>query len=226
MKGLPFQMIVGYGLLSTLWAKLDFGKKCIILPPAEVNKEPIVVESLFIQKEEGAWMQSVNCCDVSYPEIVPIELEDGTLVYPGAEANDVVEPEAEWSSSEREVGVPVYPEEMDEDHEFENFEHLALPEVRNVEFNNFLVSWKEKFKDSPGVAKGIEVKVYVDPSQPPIKEKPIRLSHAERVLAQEEVNRLLKEGVIEPSSSFWRANAFFVSKKTGGKRLVVNLKVS
>lgn len=224
MDGLPFQMLIGYGLMSKLGARLDFAQKRIVLPSSKVNEEPEVVESLVIQKVDTN--QCVHCCEVPYPEVVPIELEDGTMVYPGVDTEgEVTEAnELEWTSQEEEVGVPIYPSELDEFQEFEKYEHPDLDKSRISEFNSFMAGWREKFKGSPGIAKGIEAKVYVEPGQIPIKEKPIRLSYDERLLAQEEIAKLLKEGVIEPSDSFWRANAFFVKKKNGGKRLVVNLK--
>ena len=56
----------------------------------------------------------------------------------------------------------------------------------------------------------------------PIFRKPYRLSDEERRKVREQVDKLLREGVIRESSSIWGAPCFLVDKKSGDSRLVID----
>ncbi len=59
-------------------------------------------------------------------------------------------------------------------------------------------------------------------SAKPIKQPPRRLSLAKRDVACQAVDKILKEGVIEPSTSPWSSTVVVVAKKNGSLRFCVD----
>ena len=55
----------------------------------------------------------------------------------------------------------------------------------------------------------------------PIHQAPYRISLAEREIQQKKINRMLKEKVVEPSSSPWASPVVLVSKKDGSIRFCI-----
>ena len=57
---------------------------------------------------------------------------------------------------------------------------------------------------------------------PPIKQNPYRLPFLQRKLVEEHVDKMLKDGIIEPSQSPWASPIVIVDKKDGTKRFCVD----
>ena len=63
-----------------------------------------------------------------------------------------------------------------------------------------------------------------DPNQVPVFNKQFRLPQADREIVIENVEKMLKLGIIRPCSSPWNSSCFLVPKKGGSHRLVVDLR--
>ena len=214
MKHLPFPLLLGTNTLDALNAKIDVKHNKLSLTSAngtELIQGVSVPKSSVISKQKGK--VSVN----------PLTFEDGTTVnLESSHDDDSNEDQEECYDTED----PVPPEDFSKNPSMKNLE-LSHPDVsvdQQQNFNEFLRSWKEKFKLSPGLTTVSECKIYVDPNTPPIKQRSIRMSLADQQLAEAEIQRLLDLDIIEPSVSDWCSPAFLVNKKGGSKRLVVNYK--
>ena len=69
------------------------------------------------------------------------------------------------------------------------------------------------------------VKVKIDTGDhPPVKQNPYRLPFSQRQTVQDQINDMLKAGIIEPSRSPWASPIVIVSKKDGTKRFCIDLR--
>lgn len=91
--------------------------------------------------------------------------------------------------------------------------HPGVNDKSKTTFLNLLTEWGEKFSDSPGISNVVEMKLYPDPSMPPVKLRPYPLSPQMKKIASQEIDKLLSQGLIEPSESPWAAPAFLLPKK-------------
>lgn len=91
--------------------------------------------------------------------------------------------------------------------------HSAVSEPEETKFRQLIAKWSKEFADSPGITDVVEMKLYPDPSMPPVKQRAYPLSPVMTRIASEEVDRLLQQGLIEPSDSPWAAPAFLLPKK-------------
>ena len=57
---------------------------------------------------------------------------------------------------------------------------------------------------------------------PPIKQNPYRLPFSQRRLVEEHVEKMLKDGIIQPSESPWASPIVIVDKKDGSKRFCID----
>lgn len=91
--------------------------------------------------------------------------------------------------------------------------HPALDNNSKNSFLRILTDWSKKFELSPGISNIVEMKLYPDPSMPPVKLRPYPLSPQMQKIASQEIDKLLSQGLIEPSESPWAAPAFLIPKK-------------
>lgn len=102
------------------------------------------------------------------------------------------------------------------------FSHSDITIERAAQFNSLLKQWRLSFATSLGKTTQGQLTLYLDDSLPPIKQRYIRMSPKDQEIAHREVDRLLAEGVIEPSESPWSSPAFIIKRKDGRPRLVVD----
>ena len=76
--------------------------------------------------------------------------------------------------------------------------------------------------ESLGKTNLIQHKINIEKGTKPIFVPAYRVPHAQKTLAKQYVDKMLKEGIIEPSVSPWNAPLFFVPKKSGEMRAVVD----
>lgn len=100
--------------------------------------------------------------------------------------------------------------------------HPKMSAKEKLYFSNFLDSWKDRFAQCPGISNTTPMKLWTDPSMPPIKQRCFPLSPAMQKCAAEEVDRLLAAGLIVPSTSPWSSPAFLLQKKGGDWRLTID----
>lgn len=156
-----------------------------------------------------------------------INLRDETLrlqdeVIPTFSPHDASNPHVASMQVEVDLELPVEPKPGDEVHEDEVFPHQDVTETQTKQFNDMIRKWKQSFATSPGRTDRGNLKLYVDEDLPPVKQRYIRLSPTQQQQANEEVDRLLAENVIEPSDSPWSSPAFIIKRKDGRPRLVVD----
>lgn len=107
----------------------------------------------------------------------------------------------------------------------ESFFTVSHPKVtthQEVEFREFLRIWRSEFNKCTGIANTTPMKLYPDPTMPPVKQRCFPLSPIMQKVASEEVDKLLEAGLITPSTSPWSSPAFLLKKKTEGWRLTVD----
>ncbi|KAG1332920.1 hypothetical protein G6F62_007014 [Rhizopus arrhizus] len=68
----------------------------------------------------------------------------------------------------------------------------------------------------------IEHEIPIAPGSTPIKSKPFRLSWEEQDKLAQEISEMLNLGLIRPSKGTWSSPCFFVKKKDGSLRLVID----
>jgi hypothetical protein len=97
-----------------------------------------------------------------------------------------------------------------------------LNEDQYNDINALLKSYASVFsRDKLGRYEGVEHTIDVG-SNRPVKQKPYRVSHKERQAIQEQVNKMLKDGMIRPSKSPWSSPIVLVKKKDGSLRFCVD----
>lgn len=101
-------------------------------------------------------------------------------------------------------------------------DHPNLSKEEISDLQNFIQEWGERFKESPGVSNAVTMKLYPDPTMPPVKQRYYPLSPVMQKIAGEEVDDLLEKGMIVPSDSPWSSPAFLLPKKNNTWRLTVD----
>lgn len=104
-------------------------------------------------------------------------------------------------------------------------DHPAVTSEQAEVFNKFLSNWKQKFASVTGKYEGAEFNLFVDPQQPPIRQRPYPLTSDREAQARVLIQELLDEDIIERSNSEWISPAFVIPKKTAGDyRLVCDFR--
>ena len=67
---------------------------------------------------------------------------------------------------------------------------------------------------------------HLDPSCRPISTKSRRHNHSDEIFIRTEITKLLKDGIIEPSQSPWRAQVLVTTNERHKRRMVVDYKLS
>lgn len=135
-----------------------------------------------------------------------------------AQVDDDANKNEEARQMETKVVVPrSYQEDLDDNNEKDN-EEMA------EELQDLLQEYAHCFVEVSGlgcVKIGVEHEIPVRCMEP-IRSRPYRLTWEEEKYLQEELTRLLDLGLISPSNGQWTSPIFFVKKKDGQLRLVVD----
>ena len=116
---------------------------------------------------------------------------------------------------------PLIPEHLSE-LAIRSSEHLTPPEAADM--SAVLRQYQDCFRregEPMGHTDLVTHKIDTGDARP-IKQPPRRLPASQRTLVEEEVRKMLDEGIIEPSSSPWAAPIVLVKKKSGGVRFCVD----
>lgn len=101
--------------------------------------------------------------------------------------------------------------------------HPMVSPEQAQKFKSFIKDWQGKFAKIEGFAKVKPVRLYPDPSCPPVKQRCFPLSPPMQKIAAAEVDKLLAQGIIEPSTSPWASPGFLLPKRQPGQwRLCVD----
>ena len=101
-------------------------------------------------------------------------------------------------------------------------EHLSVREVETL--NSLLNRYEGCFKSEGGPRGHTELVSHrIDTgTSAPIKQPPRRLPASQRTLVEDEIKKMLDDGIIEPSESPWASPIVLVKKKSGGVRFCVD----
>ena len=95
-----------------------------------------------------------------------------------------------------------------------------MPNCNDPHLSSLLKEHKDLFRMTPG--KTMVTEHYIPTNGNPVKIPPRRIPANYRDEVQCQINTMLEQGIIEPSSSPWMAPAVFVRKKNGEVRLCVD----
>jgi len=95
-----------------------------------------------------------------------------------------------------------------------------LPKCDDPSLLSIVQTHKELFRTTPGHTMVAEH--FIPTTGNPVKIPPRRIPGNYRAEVQQQINTMLQQGIIEPSSSPWMAPAVFVRKKNGEVRLCVD----
>ena len=105
--------------------------------------------------------------------------------------------------------------EKEEAHIMQTSHHIELQKLKS--------QFKDVLQDVPGRTTLVHHKI---PTQdaPPIRLPPYRLAHNPKEFLRAEIQTLLKQGIIEPSSSPWAAPIVLVAKKDSSQSTCVDFR--
>ena len=98
-----------------------------------------------------------------------------------------------------------------------------LTREQKSQLGELLVEFKDVFQKFPGCTDITEHVIEVSDASP-IRLPPYRLPHSYRETVKAEIQEMLKQGIIEPSTSDWAAPLVLVKKKDGSLRLCVDFR--
>ena len=109
-------------------------------------------------------------------------------------------------------------ESMSEERERENRD-TNMPELQLRELEKFKERYKDMLSDTPGRT---HLACHNIPTGDAHPVPPYRLAHKAQEILREEIQTLLNQGIIRPSTSPWAAPIVLVPKKDGTRRMCVD----
>jgi hypothetical protein len=97
-----------------------------------------------------------------------------------------------------------------------------LPEERSVDLLKLLNEYEDIFQELPGRTNLIKHQIQLETGTKPSHSLPYRLDPQKQAFVKQEIEDLLKQGIIEESSSAWSAPVVVVSKSDGNFRLCID----
>ena len=96
-----------------------------------------------------------------------------------------------------------------------------LDKKQLLQLQRVLAEYSQVLQNQPGHTSLAEHKIETGTAHP-VRLPPYRLSQAYRSTVQREIDEMLEQDIIEPSSSEWAAPIVLVKKKDGGLHLCVD----
>ena len=96
-----------------------------------------------------------------------------------------------------------------------------LSAEQRADLDQLLTDFQDVMRNTPGRTDRAEHRIETGGARP-VRLPPYRLPHAYRDTVKQELDEMLKQGIIEPSSSEWSAPIVLVKKKDGSLRLCVD----
>lgn len=101
----------------------------------------------------------------------------------------------------------------------------TLTDEQREEVEKLLCEFQHIFTDAPGRTSMIKHKVELkEDKTSPIRQKPYRIPESKKEEVKQELDKMLKEGIIEESYSDWASPIVLVPKKDGTKRFCVDFR--
>jgi len=97
-----------------------------------------------------------------------------------------------------------------------------LNETQQKQLDQLLVEYQDLFEEQPGKTKLIQHEINLEITHPIALKPYSRRSPLEKEFIQDEIDRMLKQGIISPSESPWSAPVVIVKKKGGKLRFCVD----
>lgn len=97
-----------------------------------------------------------------------------------------------------------------------------VTQAQRDEFSYFIDSWKERFLTCRGRTRLVKHKIFLQKDAVPLKQRYYPVSPSIQELINKEVDKLLAEDLIQPSTSPWSSPILLVPKKNGQKRFCVD----
>ncbi len=94
-------------------------------------------------------------------------------------------------------------------------------ELAGVEVDQWVTQFPSVMSDSIGCTKGVQIHIDTG-NNPPIRKRAYRLPLTRRKIVEEEIDSMLKKGVIRPSESPWASPVTLVPKKDGSIRFCID----
>ena len=117
--------------------------------------------------------------------------------------------------------VPVWSEGPDSNGEDQPLFGDQLSSEQRADMNTLLEEYTDVMQNNPGKTTLAQHHIRTGDARP-VKLPPYRLPHAYRETVKKELQDMLQQGIIEPSSSEWSAPIVLVKKKDGSLRLCVD----
>ena len=123
------------------------------------------------------------------------------------------------SVDSHEDDIPTWKENDGKSTQFQIADRLSNAE--KAQLLDLLVEFKDIFQNKPGLTTMAEHRIYTRDAVP-VRLPPYRIAHAYRSAVKEEIEQMLAEGIIEPSSSAYSSPIILVPKKDQALRLCMD----
>ena len=213
-----------------MYALLDTGSSRSLMTYAAYNRLPFlpeIVPTVVIYGVTGTPLDTVgectvNICNVNVDVIIVHDLQGPDLIMgiPFLRQGSFDFAKGEFCLA----GSSFKLDGRKERHVYQNHTVAAVTEDVEIQIKEVVKEYKDIFSDKStptGLSKMCEAIISTGDS-PPIRQKPYRLPFSKREKAEECVQQMLEEGIIEPSNSPWASPITLVPKPDGSIRFCID----